>query len=74
MMTAGFKGDYGSALLDLREHFELSQAEAARTVGVNSVSWCRWEGGRPMPELTYLGIHKKLCDELCGDGEDDSAE
>ena len=55
--------NYGDHLWKLRAEFGLSQVEAARRVGVHPTSWNRWERGRPMPELTYLGIRMKLSSE-----------
>ena len=58
--TTNMPKDRAKYLLALRDRLNLTQADAAKRVGIHPVSWCRWERGSPMPELTYLGIRAKL--------------
>ncbi len=52
--------DRAKNLLALRDRLNLTQADAAKRVGIHPVTWCRWERGSTISELTFLGIRAKL--------------
>ena len=54
---------YSETIKTLRNHLLLTQEELAATLGVNSVTVCRWETGKCEPTMKAKRAIKKLIED-----------